>query len=948
LRQIGSITRLLVGLATLLLAATVASLCAADAPLAGARKLFLTGKYAEATEVYHTAATAEGALGEARCQLATGQLSDAEKSLTAAVGANPKDARFPAELASLALRQGQTDAAAKHAVEALKLDGNQVLARYVAATLHRQAGRLDEADKAYHWFVDYYNANDVKDPESLRVIGLASAEFARWHRLNDQFGFLVNTFWPDLLEAEPDFWPAHYEAGSLYLEKYNNAEAQRELKAALALNPTSAEAYAGVAALAIQGFELDEAQAAIDQALEIDPQLLAAHQLQADIHLSNCEPQRAVTTLEAALKLNPVSEATLGRLAAAYLAIDGQPADEKPAKGAGTRFGKLVAEVTARNPHAGDFFMAVGDSFDKLRRYPLAAKYYQQTIEVMPQLLEPRGQAGMMLMRLGEEKAARKILDEAFEADPFNVRVSNTLKVLEVLDGYETLETAHFRIRFDPKVDKVLAKYAAAWLEEVYPQLCKQMGFTPPDKSLFEIFNKAKNTDGHGWFSARMVGLPHIHTIGACAGKMVAMQSPVGDEQKFNWARVLKHEFIHVLNLQQTNFNIPHWYTEALAVLNEGYPRPQLWNDLLVQRVAHDKLFNLDTINLGFIRAHSGEEWNLAYCQAELYAEYMLDRFGPDALAKMLAAYADNLTTREALRRAFGVEQEDFEKGYKEHVTKLVSGLAASGSAPDKTLPELTHALATDPKNPQLLAEMALAKLNRKAYPEARRLVDAARKIDPKQQLAAYVRARLHMVVGENKEALQELEAALDEKNPQENLLGLLAGLRLKSEDYAEAARLYELGAKRAPDNLKWTKSLAAVYLKSGEKKKLAEALSRLAVQDSEDLPVRKKLAELALANKDYAAAGDWARQAIQIDVMDEEMHRIRAEAAIGRHEVAEAVDEYAVAVELAPDGSHLRFGLAQAYIEAGKPAQAREALTELQRRDPKYPGTEELLESLK
>ncbi len=479
----------------MLLAPPAALVRAAEDPLAGARKLFLTGKYAEATEVYHAAATADGALGGARCQLATGQLSDAEKTLSAAAAANPKDARFPAELASVALRQGQTDAAATQAAQALKLDGNQVLARYVEATLHRQAGRLDEADKAYHWFVDYYNNHDVKDPESLRVIGLASAEFARWHRLNDQFSFLVNTFWPDLLEAEPDYWPAHYEAGLLYLEKYNNADAQRELKAALALNPTSAEAYAGVAALAIQGFELDEAQAAIDHALEIDSQLLIAHQLQADIHLSNCEPQRAVTVLEAALKLNPVSQATLGCLAATYLAIDGQPVDP-----AGTRFGKLTAEVTAVNPHAGDFFMAMGDSFDKLRRYPLAAKYYQQTIEVMPQLLQPRGQAGMMLMRLGEETAARKILDEAFEADPFNVRVSNTLKVLEVLDGYETLETAHFRIRFDPKTDKVLAKYAAAWLEDVYPQLCQQMGFVPPEKSLFEIFNKAKNTDGHGWF----------------------------------------------------------------------------------------------------------------------------------------------------------------------------------------------------------------------------------------------------------------------------------------------------------------------------------------------------------------------------------------------------------------------------------------------------------------
>ncbi len=155
-------------------------------------------------------------------------------------------------------------------------------------------------------------------------------------------------------------------------------------------------------------------------------------------------------------------------------------------------------------------------------------------------------------------------------------------------------------------------------------------------------------------------------------------------------------------------------------------------------------------------------------------------------------------------------------------------------------------------------------------------------------------------------------------------------------------------GPSAAPENLKWTKSLAAVYLKSGEKKKLAEALSRLAIQDSEDLPVRKKLAELALANKDYVAAGEWAKQAIQVDVMDAEMHRVRAEAASGRHEVAEAVDEYTVAVELAPDVSHFRFGLSQAYIEAGKPAQAREALTELHRRDPKYPGTEELLESLK
>ncbi len=429
---------------------------------------------------------------------------------------------------------------------------------------------------------------------------------------------------------------------------------------------------------------------------------------------------------------------------------------------------------------------------------------------------------------------------------------------------------------------------------------------------------------------------------------MVAMQSPIDGGHPFNWARVLKHEFIHVINLQQTNFNIPHWYTEALAVLNEGYPRPQSWNDLLAQRVASDKLFNLDTINLGFVRAHSGEEWNLAYCQAELYAEYMLARFGKDALAKMLAAYADNQTTRQALKRCFDIQQDEFEKGYKEHLVKLVSGFASQGSALPKTLPELQKALDADPKNPQLLAELALAKLNRKAYPEARKLVDAARKGDPKNQLAAYVRARLHMVVGENEDAVKELETALDENNPQENLLSLLAGIRLKSENYAQAARLYELGARHEPGNLKWVKSLAAVYLKSGDKKKLATALAMLAENDSEDLPVRKKLAELALADRDYPTAGKWAMQALQIDVVDPEMHRIRGEAATARHDTAQAVDEYTVAVELQPDQSHLRFGKAQALIDAGQADKAKEELNELLKRDPKYPGTEELLESLR
>ena len=105
-----------------------------------------------------------------------------------------------------------------------------------------------------------------------------------------------------------------------------------------------------------------------------------------------------------------------------------------------------------------------------------------------------------------------------------------------------------------------------------------------------------------------------------------------------------------MITLQQTEFNIPHWYTEALAVESEGFPRPQEWNRLLLERVPkRTKLLNLDTINLGFIRPNEADDRQMAYCQAQLYARYMLKRFGEDALIKMLMAYRRGLTTDRAI-----------------------------------------------------------------------------------------------------------------------------------------------------------------------------------------------------------------------------------------------------------------------------------------------------------
>ena len=114
--------------------------------------------------------------------------------------------------------------------------------------------------------------------------------------------------------------------------------------------------HAALGELALEEFELSAAQAACDRALEINPQFLAAWHLKADIHLANFEPRQCVGVLTDALKLHPhLGSRPWAGWPRPIVAIDGLSRTA-----ADTRFGKLVAEVTQRNPHAGRVLRVAG------------------------------------------------------------------------------------------------------------------------------------------------------------------------------------------------------------------------------------------------------------------------------------------------------------------------------------------------------------------------------------------------------------------------------------------------------------------------------------------------------------------------------------------------------------------------------------------------------------
>jgi Tfp pilus assembly protein PilF len=928
----------------------IVALAAEPAGLDEARRLWQNGRYPEAQERYEALLKepeklerdvwVKAVLGRADCLVSQGEILTAINEIAqAALAVEPPNADLAARLAELRFSRGDWTGAERALGEALQADANHLAARWVAAQLLEARGQGDEAVQAWKWFIDQYNARQPaikRDAAALLIVGQASERYyraeARGEKLSDALNDVISEIYEGALQADPHCWQAPWLEARLFLSAYNEAAAHKELTRALQINPAAAEALVTLGQADLQNYRLNAGRSKAERALAINARYAPAYVLMADLNISDERFPDALAAARKAVAENPRDEDALARLAAASrLLVD--------------PLGAAVAEMAAlaNNPRPATFYAALGERLADRRKYHSAERAFLKAAAADPRRADAPLGLGMLYMQIGREREAADLFNTAFAADPFNVRADNMMKVLKHMSTYEPLRTEHFTVTYDPKQDKLLGKYMARYLESIYGELTERFGFVPPESTQIEIM---KN---HQWFSGRTVALPFIPTVGACTGKVVALASPRETRKPFHWARVLKHEVVHVITLQQTDFNIPHWYTEALAVESEGFPRPQEWNRLLVERIPARKLLNLDTINLGFIRPKEPDDRQMAYCQAQLYARYMLKRFGPDALIKMLGAYRRGLTTDRAITACFGVEKADFEAGYLAYLDELV-GTIRTRVAEEKPVKfsELERMLKANPEDADLNARMAYELFARRELKEARPLADRALKLKPHHPLASYVKARLLVTIGDEDAALALLEPAVDPQKPNERVIDLLGELQMKAGRLDEAERLFELARRDDPFHSKWIAHLARIHLRKKDNARFLADLAMLADNDSDDLDVRKALAERHLDAGQPEQAERWATECLYIDVYDPVCHVLMADALAARKEHARAIEEYQAALELkAKKPADLKVRMAKAQLGLGQRDAARATLDEVLKADPEHPEAKALREEI-
>jgi len=361
----------------------------------------------------------------------------------------------------------------------------------------------------------------------------------------------------------------------------------------------------------------------------------------------------------------------------------------------------------------------------------------------------------------------------------------------------------------------------------------------------------------------------------------------------------------------------------------------------------------LTRLNAGFTRPKSRLQVPLSYYQGFLTVRHIVETLGTEALARMLALYAEGKKTPEVVAAVTGKPLADFDREVIAYIERFAKGIGLDLPPDAEELKKLEVDLKDKPQDAALLARVAWGRLTARKFDEARKAAEEALEHDPRSALAHYVLGLLALRgKGDLAKARKEFEAASEAAPKWFRPRLRLATIAEREGRRQDAIRLFEEVRSLYPRLVYGQNNpylhLARLYRDGGDVAKAREVLSRLATLAPSDLAARVQLAEFLAADRRHSEAAAQLLEAIYINPFSAEIHLGRANALEKAGSLEEAVGEYVVAARLDPKGVSTLASRARALAVAGEKQAATVLLRALRRlspQNPDIPRIEKLLE---
>jgi len=708
-------------------------------------------------------------------------------------------------------------------------------------------------------------ADTSNDPVEVARAGRALRALGRFHESNAAYR--------DAAGAAPNDAAIQTAFGDLFLEKYDKAEALKSYQMALAVDSKYTPALVG-AARVLADENPPQATTLATQALAINPSSVDAQIFLASEAADSNKHDEARKALDAALAVNPSSlDAIALRAALWYL-------EDKPQE-----FEAEAAKALAIAPRYGEVYRIAGDLAARNYRFDEAVELTRRALALDAKNFHAQADLGSHLLRTGDEAGARVALEAAWKDDPFSKLTKNQLDVMDKVDKYVTIRDGDVVMRLDPTEAPVLREYAMALAHQALSTLAARYEFTPRGPILIEIFPKQDD------FAVRTLGLPGmVGALGVCFGRVVVMDSPnAGPRGEFQWEATMWHELAHVITLQMSNQRVPRWLTEGISVYEEKKARAEWGREMDVTYAGmlnRGETLTLKKLNSAFTNPKT---ISLAYYEASLLVEHIVNAYGDAGLRKLVRAYAQGIDTDAALKAALNTDLDQMQAGFDQTIEKMFGAMRRA-----MAMPEGVEELMKMPAP----AIKTIADANPRSFPVQMALGTSLRK------------------AGQVDEAMQAFERA--------------------------AALVPAAGGPGSPHE-----QLAAMALQKNDRPRAIAELTALIAVDFNNVDAARQLADLLRKSgtEDPAKLLPVYQRIAAIDPFDPEAHTMLGRFALARNDADTAAREFRAVLALGPvDKAAAYTDLGESYFKGGKRAEAKKQVILALEIAPGYERAQELL----
>jgi tetratricopeptide (TPR) repeat protein len=604
--------------------------------------------------------------------------------------------------------------------------------------------------------------------------------------LGDEPKSVLSSYFDPAAKKDPVFRDAYLAAGQLALDKHDDALAATWFRRGLERIGPDAELHLGLARAFLHG-DRKELVRSLDTALTLNPRLVPALLVRAEQELDAENHAGARKALQAALAVdagNPEAWA----LHAVLAHLENDPKGESAAR-------DKALQRWSGNPAVDTL---IGRKLSENYRFTEGSAAQRRALKADPNYLPAKILLAQDLLRLGREAEGWALAEEVHTRDGYDVVAFNLVLLRGHVDKLASVRGGDFLVRMDPKEAAVWGDAALGLLREARATVDKKFGVRGGGKVLVEIFPNQAD------FAIRTFGLPGGGAyLGVCFGGLITMNSPSGNVgATANWKAVLWHEYTHVVTLGLTHNKMPRWLSEGISV-REEIARDGSWGQHMTPRfremILGGELHPVGRLSGAFLAPKDGDHLMFAYFQSALVVEWIVEKYGFEALKGILHDLGQGTEINQAIT-AHTAPLPELEKGFEAFARERARALGprADWNKPEAALLARSDAdtvhrwLAQHPSNVWALEREAQRLIDAQKWREAKAPLEKLIALDPEQRggESAYLQLALaHRNLNEPAKEREALEQAAARSSDAQAAFLRLMELAVTAGDWSAAAR---------------------------------------------------------------------------------------------------------------------------------------------------------------